>query len=710
MVSRSSAREALAVIGAFGAVAVVATWPLVLRLGDALPISLAGGPLLNTLLLAWGADRLPHGLHEWWDLPIFHPYTYGLAFSENLLGIAFFTAPIQWLTGNPVVAYNLAYLASYVLAAAGMYLLASSLTDSRPAAAVAGVLFVFVPFRAQEAGHLQSLMYGWMPIGLWALHRYFATGLRTALAGFAAAFLLAGLSNGHFFYFFAAVVVIVAGLELIFHVRSRPRMLIELPIAAAVMVAAVLPVMSGYLAARDLYGMQRSRQEVISYAANTVAWLDPGYCLAALAASGLLAACLRRGQDRDAARSDRRMAVMYTLVAVVGVVLALGPEPTVNGVRLMASGPYDWLRSIVPGLDGLRVPRRAIIIALLALTVLAAFGVRFLIERLPRRAGRALALLLCGLAVVESENYRPVPLVTFEIPPSLQTAHAWLRTRPPGAVLTLPAIGHRQGFDFDSDLRAMYGTLTHRHPVMNGATSFHPPLYWFFDSSGALESFDDYDYGDVLGGLQALGVRYVIVQTDPALTNANKGRATLRAIHRQTDQIVTTRDFGGVTVFELPSWDGAAPASAPERPPMSRSRLAASTSHSPDELIYAFDGDTETRWLSGHPQRGNEEITIQLDQPTDVSHLRLTVGRLSFGDYARHLIIESTADGRTWETLHSGRGFERLLLGAVPVDGVSFMDLPLPPNTSRLIRLRQTGSTPMFYWSFHEVELWEREP
>ena len=57
-----------------------------------------------------------------------------------------------------------------------MYLLALSLTGSRPAAAVAGVLFVFVPFRAQEAGHLQSLMYGWMPIGLWALHRYFATG------------------------------------------------------------------------------------------------------------------------------------------------------------------------------------------------------------------------------------------------------------------------------------------------------------------------------------------------------------------------------------------------------------------------------------------------------------------------------------------------------------------------------------------------------
>ena len=95
--------------------------------------------------------------------------------------------------------------------------------------------------------------------------------------------------------------VIVAGLELIVRVRSRPRMLIELPVAAAVMFAAVLPVMTGCLAARDLYGMQQSRQEVISYAANTVAWLVPSYRLAALAACGLLAAGLRRGPDRDAA-------------------------------------------------------------------------------------------------------------------------------------------------------------------------------------------------------------------------------------------------------------------------------------------------------------------------------------------------------------------------------------------------------------------------
>ena len=705
--SRSSARETLAVIGAFGAVAIVATYPLVLRLGDALPVTI-NDTLLNTLILAWGADRLPRGLQGGWDLPIYHPYTNALGFSENLLGIAFFTAPLQWLTGNPVLVYNLAYLASYVLAGGGMYLLARSLTGNRLAAGLAGLLFVFVPFREQEAGHLQSLMYGWMPIGLWALHRYFATGRRAALAGFAAAFVLTGLSNGYFFFFFAPIVVIVAGLEVIYWVRSRPRMLIELPVAAALMFAAVLPVMSGYVATRDLYGTQRSRQEVISFSADTVAWLNPGYCLAVLAVCGLLAAALRRGQNQDAVRSDRRVAILYTLVAVAGVALALGPEPTINGVRLMASGPYDWLLGIVPGLEGLRGARRAIIITLLALTVLAAFGLRYLLERLPRRPGQTLALLLCVFAVAERQSYGPVPLVAFETPPSLQAAEQWLRTRPPGAVLSLPAIGLRQR-DYEGDLRAMYGTLTHGHPVMNGASGFFPPLYWFFYSSGALESFEDYDYADVLRGLRALGVRYVMVYMDADLADVEKGRSTLDAIRGQPEQIVTDRDFGGVIVFELAPWDSMPPDPAPERPPISRAGLSATTSHNPGELVYAFDGDLGTRWLSNRPQAGNEEIIIYLEQPTDVSHLRVTAGRPSHGDYPRHLVIDSSADGRTWKTLHSGRGFERLLLGAVPVDRFSFMDFALPPNTSRLIRLRQTGSTPRFYWSFHELELWDRD-
>ena len=67
------------------------------------------------------------------------------------------TAPVQWLTGNPVLGYNVAFLFSYVLAGSGMYLLAVSITGNRLAAVVSGVAFAFLPYRVAQLPHLQTL-------------------------------------------------------------------------------------------------------------------------------------------------------------------------------------------------------------------------------------------------------------------------------------------------------------------------------------------------------------------------------------------------------------------------------------------------------------------------------------------------------------------------------------------------------------------------
>ena len=48
---------------------------------------------------------------------------------------------------NSVIAYNAAFLASFVLAGAGMYLLARTLTGRRDAAAIAGLVYAFTPYR-----------------------------------------------------------------------------------------------------------------------------------------------------------------------------------------------------------------------------------------------------------------------------------------------------------------------------------------------------------------------------------------------------------------------------------------------------------------------------------------------------------------------------------------------------------------------------------
>jgi len=111
-----------------------------------------------------------HGFTGFWTGLFFYPYPDTVAYSEHLLGIAVFTAPAQWLTGNPIVALNLAMVASTALAGVGMFLLARDLTGRADAAVVAGVAFACTPYRLPLASHLQVLVSGWMPVALYGLH------------------------------------------------------------------------------------------------------------------------------------------------------------------------------------------------------------------------------------------------------------------------------------------------------------------------------------------------------------------------------------------------------------------------------------------------------------------------------------------------------------------------------------------------------------
>ncbi len=204
-------------LGIFVGAALLATYPLILRPSHAIAGGL-GDPLLNATVLAWDADRARHGFQGFWDIPFLFPHSHTLAYAEPLIGVALFTTPIEWVSSNPILAYNVAYIGSYVLAGFGMFLLTRDLWGRTDAAILAGLAFALTPYRLAQTTHLQVLMNGWMPIGLWALHRYFASGARRWMAAFAAVFVLQGLSNGYYFYFFLLPVACVAAVEI-----ARPR-------------------------------------------------------------------------------------------------------------------------------------------------------------------------------------------------------------------------------------------------------------------------------------------------------------------------------------------------------------------------------------------------------------------------------------------------------------------------------------------------------
>jgi len=180
------------------AIAVGVTWPLASVLGSALPGNL-GDPLLNTWTLGWGSERLGAGLRGFWDGRAFFPHGDTVAFSEHLLGITPFVAPVYWLSKNAVLTYNAAYLASFVHAGLAMWLLVRRLTGRTDVALIAALAFAFPLLRtAGQHTFLHMQVSGWVPLCFWALHRYAERRRLTDALLASASFVLAVLTSLYF--------------------------------------------------------------------------------------------------------------------------------------------------------------------------------------------------------------------------------------------------------------------------------------------------------------------------------------------------------------------------------------------------------------------------------------------------------------------------------------------------------------------------------
>ena len=98
-----------------------------------------------------------------------YPYGWNLAYTELTLANVIPVLPFS-LFSNPIFAYNLALLLSFVLTGLFMYFWVSSLTKSRSAGLFAGTLFAFAPYRIAHAyGHMPLFGTQYLVLHFWGL-------------------------------------------------------------------------------------------------------------------------------------------------------------------------------------------------------------------------------------------------------------------------------------------------------------------------------------------------------------------------------------------------------------------------------------------------------------------------------------------------------------------------------------------------------------
>lgn len=712
-------RESLLVAGAFIVAAIALTLPLALNLKRALP-SDHGDTLLITWIIGWDADRLRHGLRGLWEPPIFFPYRGTLAFSETMLGVAVFAAPVYWITADPVLTYNVAFLIAFAIAGAGMYLLARELTGSRAAAVAAGMYYAFGPFRMSQYAHVQMVATGWIPIALFGLHRYFSTRRPRWLALFAGAWVLQTLSNMYIGYFIAVPIAVVIA-DAVWRAREgRTRILLQLGAAGVLIAAALAPVAAAYLRVRADYHQVRGIDEVAVNGADLRSylvgkdsigvwrWLPtavgvdpekelfPGLFAASLAALGCYAAAA------DPRR--RRWALVYGAIAIAALVLSLGPHVRIWGKVVTTHGPYAWLLAIVPGMDGMRVPARFAIIVIAALSVLVAFGVDWLLRRAAPRFRPGIAATCVAMVVADGWAV-PITSVSYSARgrPEDRAVAFWLKDRAAGAALHLPIQpSGEQLLDYQ------FMTLVHGHPIVNGFSGYVTPFMNLLGSrSSPLSDFDRFPAAVRM--LRSLGIRYVFVHPDDydgASIAAGMPDRTIHAL-RDSGQIAKEAGLPRVTAFELAPWDPppSGGASLTVIPP---GELTALASEAADRIPNLFDGDRDTRWIAGiGGQDGSSWLRVALAHPADVGRVELQIAERSIMDYPRALRIEGEDAGGTRRILYEDSPYPELAAALLDNPRYPVLRVRLPRNQTVRLWIRQTAVTRRA-WSIHELRLFRR--
>lgn len=266
-------RAHVKVLVAFAALTLVLAYPLSLNPAGRV-LALAPDTDLFIWTLAWDAHAILTQPLAIFDANIYYPQSRTLAYSENLLGGAIFSAPVWWLTGNAVLAMNVAALVSCVLCGVGAWLLARRLGASAAAAFVAGVIFAFAPPRFLRLPQLHLTLIQWIPFALAFLHSYLDRGRPRDLRLAVAFFSLQALSSGHGAVFLALAAIALAVYRVALgEPLAMRRRITDFGIAGGTLALPAVLVVWPYLAVQGEMQLRRSLADASTWAASTASFL-----------------------------------------------------------------------------------------------------------------------------------------------------------------------------------------------------------------------------------------------------------------------------------------------------------------------------------------------------------------------------------------------------------------------------------------------------
>lgn len=530
------ARRFLIVLSIATAMAVITTWPLAIRSDQGIP-NRAGAsatvPIFNLWTVGWNVECVLSGWSRVWDAPHFHPTKKTLALSEPLL-ITQVMAGVAWLP--PSVVYNLFLLLSLMLNAAVTWKVVTRRGSVWPAAFLASLAMVRLPYVHWQIGMLQSVLVGGIIGTIHFLDEAIRTGRLSSFLLAAACFDLTLLTCGYYAFFLILTCPIWGAVMLWQHRQS----LVELAskrrchllwgvLGAALILTAIAPcvvVQSGVLSDPFFERRRDFIQELsalptdylkapfpewfqflgLSHWHEAGRWkLSPGVFKVALALFGLVVGV----------RSRRRRA--WTLIWFA---LSVGAFAGSLGLNLQIAGwsPYATLLDWVPTLTRLRTPARMAVLVQIGVVFLAVEALHWgfrrarIVARTSVRSRSRLAYGFVWLVGLTACLEVSLPAPTLIEVPSVQTQHGWIdwlkhNTSPETVIAHVPLPSGPLPKDYEPEVWAMYWGRFHQRRMVNGYSGFFPSSY--LELKSQMQSFPD---AASFAALKSRAVEFCIVR------------------------------------------------------------------------------------------------------------------------------------------------------------------------------------------------------
>ncbi len=486
---------ALLVLAGYAALVVYLTWPLAQHATTHLPDT-APACRFDNLYSAW---TLAHQTTALVTNPARFPQSNNFCPTPNALfygptgsGALLFFAPAFLLTGNPTLALNVLLFTSVVLTAAALHLVVRYWTGSHLSGAVAASVYLFIRWTLWQwlptTPHASVLEYFPLIILLAATP---AVGLRRSLALFV---LVVLQSLTDLVYVAPAVLVPLGVLGAVRLARSPTRK------AGAILLGIVA--LSGLILLIPAWGHLRVGLDTPNLAREGFWKIDadwfrqhgteiPWGLFDTLAPTALPGAALGLLCVFAFSAQARRHPACRPLAlwAVLGLLMSLTPSVRFGDHPIDL--PQALLAKWLPFFGQIRVPSRLGVATLMSCAILAGIAFSELMRqiaqesRLRARAplvNVALAAAVIGIMYVEYRGYLPALLFGEEIAhdypiapaPTLDAPFSEILRQPGGALLELPAHLERSVRPPTWHARAMYRSIYHRRPVLNGYASYWP--------------------------------------------------------------------------------------------------------------------------------------------------------------------------------------------------------------------------------------------